>query len=123
MRGPWLFVDSLEVPLRQVDKPLRLSVSDCYKGPSTTVILAGKIEAGNIQIGDTVVVMPINESGVVKGAASFCFLFKKLLLRLEPLNSPNFFLFLLHFFTLVCAQALKSTKNRQNGVPLEISCE
>ncbi|CAB4386302.1 unnamed protein product [Rhizophagus irregularis] len=70
--GPTLFqqIDKFEPPIRLLDKPFRLSVSDFFKGGISGmggITVAGKIEAGTIQIGDDVLVIPGGEYGVIKG--------------------------------------------------------
>ncbi|GBB92546.1 hypothetical protein RclHR1_20200002 [Rhizophagus clarus] len=72
--GPTLFqqIDKFEPPTRLLDKPFRLSVSDFFKGGIGSsgmggITVAGKIEAGTIQVGDNVLVIPGGEKGVVKG--------------------------------------------------------
>ena len=52
---------------RPIDKPLRFSISDVFKGQQTAAIsLAGKVEAGSVKLGDKVIIVPANETGVVK---------------------------------------------------------
>ncbi|CAB4437010.1 unnamed protein product [Rhizophagus irregularis] len=70
--GPTLFqqIDKFKPPIRLLDKPFRLSVSDFFKGGISGmggITVAGKIEAGTIQIGDDVLVIPGGEYGVIKG--------------------------------------------------------
>ncbi|CAG8639712.1 3416_t:CDS:10 [Funneliformis caledonium] len=70
--GPTLVeqIDQFEPPIRLLEKPFRLSVSDFFKGGIGSmggVTVAGRIEAGNIQIGEGVTVIPGGEHGVVKG--------------------------------------------------------
>lgn len=74
--GPTLVeqMDAFEPPLRALEKPLRLSVTDFFKGGanisvgggSGAVTVVGRIESGWIQLGETVQIMPIQESGTVK---------------------------------------------------------
>ena len=46
--GPSLLesIDFLQPPERSIDKPLRLCVSDIFKGIGSGICIAGKIEAG-----------------------------------------------------------------------------
>ena len=63
-------IDKFEPPTRLLDKPFRLSVSDFFKGGlggMGGITVAGRIEAGTIQIGDDVMVIPGGERGIVKG--------------------------------------------------------
>jgi len=52
---------------------LRLSITDLFKGGiggkggSGYVSVSGKIEAGSMQIGESVLLMPANEVGIIKG--------------------------------------------------------
>ncbi|CAG8466063.1 3937_t:CDS:10 [Ambispora gerdemannii] len=71
--GPTLVkqIDSFEPPTRLLDKPFRLSVTDFFKGGlggggGGGVSVAGRIEAGTIQIGEQVLVVPGGEYGTVK---------------------------------------------------------
>ncbi|RKO93266.1 translation elongation factor EF1A/initiation factor IF2gamma, partial [Blyttiomyces helicus] len=70
--GPTLIeqIDAFETPHRTLDKPFRMSIVDLFKGGigagGGSVSVSGRIEAGSVQIGDQLVVMPINEVGTVK---------------------------------------------------------
>ncbi|KAI9151045.1 hypothetical protein H9P43_009660 [Blastocladiella emersonii ATCC 22665] len=68
--GPSLLevLDTLPVPARPVAKPLRMLVSDYSKGgmASGTVTVWGRIECGGIQVGETVLLMPLGEDAVVR---------------------------------------------------------
>ena len=48
-QGPTLLqaIDSLPAPARAVDRPLRVSVSDVFKGPRGGVVVGGKVEVRN----------------------------------------------------------------------------
>ncbi|KNC99194.1 translation elongation factor EF-1, subunit alpha [Spizellomyces punctatus DAOM BR117] len=64
-------IDAFEAPQRAVDKPFRLSIADYFKGGigaggGGAVSVSGRIEAGGIQVGEVVLVMPINEYGTVR---------------------------------------------------------
>ena len=66
--GPTLVevLDSMAVvPSPPVEKPLRLPVQDCYKIGGETVIV-GRVETGNVSVGDKVVLKPSSERGIVK---------------------------------------------------------
>jgi len=63
-------IDKFEPPTRLLEKPFRLSVSDFFKGGIGSmggVTVAGRIETGTIQVGESVTVIPGGEYGVVKG--------------------------------------------------------
>ena len=73
--GPTLMeeIDRFEPPTRLLDKPLRMRVTDFFKGgigSSGGVSVAGQIEAGSVQIGEQVMVVPGNETGYIK--CKFC---------------------------------------------------
>jgi elongation factor 1 alpha-like protein len=69
--GPSLLevVDAFSPPQRSISLPLRLPVSDFFKGgvgSSGGVSITGRIAQGNIQLGETITVMPGGETGQVK---------------------------------------------------------
>ncbi|KAI9144006.1 P-loop containing nucleoside triphosphate hydrolase protein [Paraphysoderma sedebokerense] len=61
-------IDNFEVPQRPVDKPFRLSIVDFYKGGASggSVTIIGRVDSGYFQVGETLTVMPLGESGVVR---------------------------------------------------------
>lgn len=67
--GPCLLeqIDSFNSPVRSIDKPFRLCVSDVFKDQGSGFCVTGKIEAGYIQTGERVLAMPPNETCTVKG--------------------------------------------------------
>ncbi|KAK6343614.1 Hsp70 suppressor, GTPase facilitates ribosomal subunit dissociation [Orbilia blumenaviensis] len=68
--GPTL-VEELETAkpvIKAVEKPLRMTIADVYRGGVINpVTISGRIEVGNIQIGDTIVAIPGDEKATVKG--------------------------------------------------------
>ncbi|XP_034964815.1 HBS1-like protein isoform X1 [Zootoca vivipara] len=62
-------IDSFKPPQRSVEKPFRLCVSDVFKDQGSGFCVTGKIEAGYVQVGDRLLVMPPNETCTVKGIA------------------------------------------------------
>ncbi|XP_040285111.1 HBS1-like protein isoform X1 [Bufo bufo] len=68
-KGPCLIdqIDSFKAPQRSVEKPFRLCASDVFKDQGSGFCVTGKIEAGYIQTGDHLVVMPPNDRCTVKG--------------------------------------------------------
>uniref|UniRef100_A0A8C4QLD9 HBS1-like translational GTPase n=1 Tax=Eptatretus burgeri TaxID=7764 RepID=A0A8C4QLD9_EPTBU len=66
--GPCLLeqIDVFKSPNRSIDKPYRLCVSDVFKEQGSGFCVSGKIEAGYMQLGDRLLVMPANEICVVK---------------------------------------------------------
>lgn len=70
MLNGWLCIDAFEPPVRLLDKPFRMSVTDFFKGgigSSSGVSVGGSIDAGHVQVGEQVMVIPGGEIGVVKG--------------------------------------------------------
>ncbi|KAG0330240.1 HBS1-like protein [Dissophora globulifera] len=66
-KGPTLLemIDKLDAPIRAVEKPFRMSVTDVFKGTGG-ISTAGKLEAGHVQVGEAIMVMPGSEMAVVK---------------------------------------------------------
>lgn len=69
--GPSLVeqIDKFDVPMRLLDKPLRMRIIDFFKGgigSSGGVSVAGNIESGTVQVGEQVMIVPGNETGYVK---------------------------------------------------------
>ncbi len=63
--------DGFEPPTRSTEKPLRLCISNVYKGVTGNVTIEGKVESGSIESGDKVLVMPNGECAQVKSKALF----------------------------------------------------
>lgn len=59
-------IDSFQPPKRDVDAPLRLSVSEASTKGSKNVVLSGKVHQGAMQVGTKVLLVPPGEAGVVK---------------------------------------------------------
>ncbi|GAC99891.1 probable translation elongation factor [Pseudozyma hubeiensis SY62] len=69
--GPTLVevLDALEPPARQLDAPLRLPVTNVFKGQTAIasgVAISGRVVSGIVQIGDRVRPVPGDESGIVR---------------------------------------------------------
>ncbi|KAI8640367.1 P-loop containing nucleoside triphosphate hydrolase protein [Parasitella parasitica] len=69
--GPSLMeqIDKFDAPVRLLDKPLRMRVTDFFKGgigSSGGVSVSGNIESGTLQIGEQIMIVPGNEVGFVK---------------------------------------------------------
>lgn len=58
-------LDQFRVPERPVDKSLRMSVTDVFKGMSGLTV-SGRIETGVLRRNDTILVCPIKEQATVK---------------------------------------------------------
>jgi elongation factor 1 alpha-like protein len=60
-------INSLRPTERSIDKPLRFCISDIFKSSfGSAISLAGKMEAGCVKSGDKVLILPSNQSGIVK---------------------------------------------------------
>lgn len=60
-------LDSSEPAKRNVSKPLRLTISDVFRGGITNPIsISGRIDAGSLQVGDTILAMPSAEPATIK---------------------------------------------------------
>ncbi|KAJ3349841.1 HBS1-like protein [Allomyces javanicus] len=61
-------LDMLPVPTRPILKPLRMLVTDSTKGgmSSGSVTVWGRIEQGSMQIGDSVMLMPLGQDATVR---------------------------------------------------------
>lgn len=60
-------IDKFRPVPRPVDKPLRITVSDVFKGMGSGYTVTGKVVSGSVQLGDRVTVMPAAEYAVIKG--------------------------------------------------------
>ncbi|KAF4541878.1 Elongation factor TU GTP binding domain-containing protein [Lasiodiplodia theobromae] len=68
--GPTLVaeLEASEPSKRAIDKPLRLTIGDVFRGGITNPLsVSGRIDAGALQVGDHLVVMPSGESAYIKG--------------------------------------------------------
>lgn len=68
-KGPCLLeaIDNFAPPEQNVDSPLRFTISDIFRGvSSTTPLISGKVETGSIQYNDKVVIMPSSQAAIVK---------------------------------------------------------
>ena len=68
-QGPPLLtlLDASEPFTRALEKPLRLTVNDIFRGGVTHPLsIAGRIDSGSVQTGDTIVAMPSAETALIK---------------------------------------------------------
>ena len=67
-KGPTLLqaLDSLVVPPKPTDKPLRLPVQDVYTITGIGTVPVGRVETGKLKVGDKVIFLPSGKSGEVK---------------------------------------------------------
>ncbi|KAF2679732.1 hypothetical protein K458DRAFT_393577 [Lentithecium fluviatile CBS 122367] len=60
-------LESVEPAKRLIEKPLRLTIGDVFRGGITNPIsISGRIDAGSVQVGDIVLAMPSNETATIK---------------------------------------------------------
>ncbi|VVC31843.1 Translation protein, beta-barrel domain,Translation elongation factor EFTu/EF1A, C- [Cinara cedri] len=66
--GPCLMdvIDSFKPPERAISKPLRLCVSDVYKSTGSGFSIVGRVETGQLRVGDKVLVEPQGEIAQIK---------------------------------------------------------
>lgn len=61
-------LESSEPVTRALEKPLRMTVDDIFRGGvQNPLSISGRLDAGNVQIGDTVVIMPASQTASIKG--------------------------------------------------------
>lgn len=60
------FPDKLEPPARDIESPLRLPISNVFKGQTSGIGVSGRICGGIVQVGERLRVLPGDESAVVK---------------------------------------------------------
>ncbi|XP_012166078.1 protein HBS1 isoform X1 [Bombus terrestris] len=67
--GPTLVnvINNFKCPERHIDKPFRFSVNDIFKGTGSGFCVSGHVETGMVALGDKVLVLPRNETAVIKG--------------------------------------------------------
>ena len=61
-------LDTCEPTFRALDKPFRMMVGDVFHGSlQNPLSISGRIEAGSLQVGDQIMVMPRGERALIKG--------------------------------------------------------
>lgn len=68
--GPPLvsILESSEPTIRALEKPLRLTINDIFRGSITHPLsISGRLDSGTIQIGDSILCMPSDEPATIKG--------------------------------------------------------
>ncbi|KAG0699857.1 P-loop containing nucleoside triphosphate hydrolase protein [Suillus ampliporus] len=67
-KGPMLvdLLDKLEPPAREIASPLRLPISNVFKGQSSGTGVTGRICGGVVQVGERLRVLPGDESAIVR---------------------------------------------------------
>lgn len=66
--GPTLVeeLESSEPNTRALAKPLRMTISEVFRTPQSPVSIAGRIDAGSLQMGDAVLIQPSGEKAYIK---------------------------------------------------------
>ncbi|MCS7097254.1 MAG: translation elongation factor EF-1 subunit alpha [Candidatus Methanomethylicia archaeon] len=66
--GPTLVeaLDQFKEPPRPVDKPLRIPIQDVYTISGVGTVPVGRVETGVLNVGDTVLFLPVNKKGEVR---------------------------------------------------------
>lgn len=66
--GPTLLqlIDELKVPERAEDRPFRAIINDIFKGSATSLTVSARIEAGSLENGEKVYIMPNADAVTVK---------------------------------------------------------
>ncbi|XP_050440650.1 HBS1-like protein isoform X2 [Adelges cooleyi] len=66
--GPCLMdvIDNFKPPERAIFKPLRLCVSDVFKSSGSGFSIVGRVETGQLRVGDKVLVQPQGETAQIK---------------------------------------------------------
>lgn len=60
-------LESSEPVTRALEKPLRMTIDDIFRGGvQNPLSVSGRLDAGNVQIGDAVLIMPANQTATVK---------------------------------------------------------
>ncbi|KAK9368456.1 hypothetical protein V1509DRAFT_622964 [Lipomyces kononenkoae] len=63
-------LENLTTVDRDIGAPLRMSITDVFKGNASSAInVTGRINAGNVQVGETVLAIPSNETATIKSIA------------------------------------------------------
>lgn len=64
-------VDDFEAGERNVTKPFRMAIHDIFRGVTSKTCVSGKIDAGFVEVGSKLIVMPSSEIVAVKCKFSF----------------------------------------------------
>lgn len=59
-------VDKMRTPVRAMEKPFRLAISDIFRAQTGGFSVSGRVEAGVVMKDDKLLVSPLNEVGIVK---------------------------------------------------------
>nr|GAT53835.1 predicted protein [Mycena chlorophos] len=66
--GPTLvdLLDALDAPTRDIASPMRIPISNIFKGQGSGTYVTGRLLSGVVQVGERVRILPGDETGVVK---------------------------------------------------------
>lgn len=59
-------IDKIKEPERMIEKPLRVCVTDVFKGMSSGVFLGGKVISGKLEVRQQLILLPPNETCSIK---------------------------------------------------------
>ncbi|KAL5114512.1 hypothetical protein ACEQ8H_007602 [Pleosporales sp. CAS-2024a] len=60
-------LERIELPQRNMQKALRLSVADVFRGDMrSSLSIAGRIDSGTLQVGDVILALPANKTATIK---------------------------------------------------------
>ncbi|KAH7074319.1 P-loop containing nucleoside triphosphate hydrolase protein [Paraphoma chrysanthemicola] len=60
-------LERIDLPQRNLQNPLRLSVADVFRGDLRSPLsIAGRVESGTLQVGDVILALPANERAIIK---------------------------------------------------------
>jgi elongation factor 1 alpha-like protein len=60
-------LERVDLPQRNLQKPLRFSVADVFRGDIRSPLsIAGRIDSGTLQVGDIILALPANETAMIK---------------------------------------------------------
>ncbi|KAJ7067973.1 P-loop containing nucleoside triphosphate hydrolase protein [Mycena amicta] len=67
-KGPTLvdLLDELEAPTRDINAPMRIPISNIFKGQGSGTYVSGRLLSGAVQVGERVRILPGDETGVIK---------------------------------------------------------
>lgn len=69
-----MFVDKLEPPARDLKAPLRIPISNVFKGSGSGTSISGRLCGGVVQVGEKLRILPGDETAVVKSTHSSIFI-------------------------------------------------
>ena len=91
-KGPTLreFFDQLKQPEKPVHLPLRLPIQDVYNITGIGVVPVGRVETGEMKVGDKIIVVPAREGRGVQGEVKTIEMHHEQLTKAEPGDNVGF---------------------------------